>query len=104
MWLLVSVRVRVFSDCAAFSGLAGLNLEELGIPTEEEYVAWYTKGRGLAYSSIMYWDFYLGLSFFRVAAIMQGVYARSLTGMSPLPPLFFFFFFFFVVVVNDALL
>ncbi len=59
-------------------GLGDLEREEWGIPTEQEYVARYCKRRGIA--EIPHWPFYLAFSFFRFAAIMQGVYRRSLEG------------------------
>ena len=59
------------------SGLSGLNLSLLGIPTEEEFLAQYCQLRGMP--SIPNWPFYMAFTFFRVAAILQGVYKRSLT-------------------------
>lgn len=52
-----------------------------GIPPEREFISIYCKERGLDPASILkHWNFYLALSFFRLAAIAQGVYARSLQG------------------------
>ena len=59
-------------------GLEGLNFEALGIPTEAEYVQSYSAFTGR--SGIAQWNFYLAFSMFRVAAIAQGVYRRSLDG------------------------
>ena len=59
-------------------GLAGLDLIELGLPTEEEIIDQYCQLRGIA--KIEHWSFYLAFSFFRLAAIAQGVYKRSLNG------------------------
>ncbi len=59
-------------------GLAGLNLKELGIPTEEEYVEQYCKHMDLP--SIENWNFYVIFCFFRLAAILQGVKKRALDG------------------------
>jgi len=59
-------------------GLAGLDLIELGLPTEEEIIDQYCQLRGIA--KIEHWSFYLAFSFFRLAAIAQGVYKRSLDG------------------------
>jgi aminoglycoside phosphotransferase (APT) family kinase protein len=59
-------------------GLKGVDRQELGIPTEEEYVAAYCRRRGLA--TIPDWSFYLAVSLFRLAAICQGVYSRGLQG------------------------
>jgi len=59
-------------------GLAGIDRAAQGLPTEEEYVAAYCKRAGLV--GIPDWTFLLAFSFFRVAAIVQGVYKRSLDG------------------------
>ena len=60
------------------SGLAGVDRQALGIPTENDYVAAYCQRMGIA--SIPDWDFYLAFSFFRFAAILQGVKKRALDG------------------------
>jgi len=60
------------------SGLAGVNRAALGIPTEKEYVASYCEKMGL--EKIDNWAFYLAFSFFRLAAIAQGVAKRALEG------------------------
>lgn len=59
-------------------GLAGIDRKALGIPTEEEYVTAYCRRRGI--DRIDHWPFYIAFSFFRLAAICQGVYKRSLDG------------------------
>ncbi|RDJ98149.1 phosphotransferase [Cupriavidus lacunae] len=59
-------------------GLAGQNRKELGIPEETEMVARYCDLRGLP--PIENWHFYLAFSFFRLAAIAQGVKKRALNG------------------------
>lgn len=59
-------------------GLAGLNRAELGIPDEDHIVALYCKLRGI--DGISNWTFYLAFSFFRLAAIAQGVLKRALDG------------------------
>jgi aminoglycoside phosphotransferase (APT) family kinase protein len=59
-------------------GLAGVDVGALGIPTEDELVEQYkalTKR-----SSIEGWPFFMSFGIFRLAAIAQGVYARSLQG------------------------
>lgn len=63
---------------AAIAGLGELNRVALGIPTEEEYVAQYCERRGLG--NIPEWNFYLVFSFFRFAAILQGVLKRAIDG------------------------
>jgi aminoglycoside phosphotransferase (APT) family kinase protein len=64
-------------------GLAGLDRAALGIPTEADYVATYCKRTGI--SGVPDWAFLLAFSFFRVAAIVQGVYKRSLDGNASNP-------------------
>lgn len=60
------------------SGLADKNREQLGIPTEAALVAQYCALRGIG--AIDNWQFYLAFSFFRLAAIVQGVLKRALDG------------------------
>src|SRR5690606_30292214 len=62
------------SNQSELKGLGGLDRKALGIPTEEDYVATYCRRRGLP--GIPDWTFYLAFSFFRLAAIGQGVYRR----------------------------
>ncbi|MEM6850557.1 MAG: phosphotransferase family protein [Pseudomonadota bacterium] len=59
-------------------GLLGADFEALGIPTIEEAAARYgaRTGRG----EIDNLDFYFAFNLFRMASILQGVYARSLQG------------------------
>ncbi len=59
-------------------GLAGLDCVALGVPHEAEIVARYCELRGI--EPIRDWDFYLAFSFFRLAAIAQGVKVRALNG------------------------
>ena len=59
-------------------GLAGINLQKLGIPSEEDYVSNYCSKMGI--NSIPNWAFYLAFGFFRLAGIAQGVYKRSIQG------------------------
>lgn len=74
----MQLRRPTSSDKNAMSGLSGLNPSELGIPTEEEYVAAYCKRMGI--NKIDNWSFYLAFSFFRLAAICQGVAKRAADG------------------------
>lgn len=67
----------------AFKGLEGLNRNELGIPDEAGYVAAYCRRRGI--SGIDHWTYYLAFSFFRLAAILQGIYRRYLDGNAANP-------------------
>ena len=59
-------------------GLGDLDRESLGIPTEERYVDQYCKRMDI--SGISNWNFYVVFSFFRLAAILQGVRKRALDG------------------------
>ena len=59
-------------------GLGNIDRVAYGIPTEEEYVQVYCRRMGLA--GIDHWTFYLAFSFFRLAAILQGVKKRGLDG------------------------
>nr|WP_295468800.1 phosphotransferase family protein [Mesorhizobium sp.] len=68
---------------SGFRGLGGVDRTAAGIPTEEEYVALYCRRRGIA--GIDNWVFYLAFSFFRLAAICQGVYKRALDGNASNP-------------------
>lgn len=61
-----------------FRGLAGVDRAALGLPTEEAYVANYCARMGI--DGIPTWTFCLAFSFFRLAAILQGVLKRALDG------------------------
>jgi len=61
-----------------FRGIAGLDLEALGIPREPEYIAAYCARTGR--DAIGHWNFYLAYNLFRIAAILQGVAKRALEG------------------------
>lgn len=62
----------------ALPGLAGLDREALGIPSEEALLARYAELSGQAPPSD--WPFVLAFSFFRLAAIAQGVAKRAQQG------------------------
>jgi aminoglycoside phosphotransferase (APT) family kinase protein len=64
-------------------GLADLDRGALGIPSESAYVAAYC--RRAAIPGIPDWTFLLAFSFFRYAAIAQGVFKRSLDGNASNP-------------------
>src|SRR5690606_16021929 len=68
---------------SGFRGLGGLDRTALGLPTEAQYVENYCKRRSL--SGIPDWSFHLAFSFFRLAAICQGVYKRALDGNASNP-------------------
>ena len=61
-----------------FRGIAGLDLQALGIPSEDEYKASYCRRTGR--SGIDNWDFYLAYNCFRLAAILQGIMKRVVDG------------------------
>jgi aminoglycoside phosphotransferase (APT) family kinase protein len=68
---------------AGFRGLAGVDIEALGIPPERAYIADYCSRRGIALGSDglpPHWNTYLVFNLFRLAAILQGVAARALAG------------------------
>lgn len=52
--------------------------DRAGMPAEADYVAAYCRYAGRA--SVPHWNFYLAFSMFRLASILQGVYARGLQG------------------------
>lgn len=68
---------------SGFRGLGGIDRAALGLPSEEDYVAAYCRRRGLG--GIGNWTFFLAFSFFRLAAICQGVYKRALDGNASNP-------------------
>ena len=66
----------------AFRGIAGLDLAELGIPSEAEYIRRYCDRTGLATPAALEadWNFYLAYNMFRLAAILQGIAKRVEAG------------------------
>ena len=66
-----------------FRGLAGVDRAEIGVPTEEEYVALYCDRRGIPAPDN--WRFYVVFSYFRLLAILQGVLKRGLDGNASNP-------------------
>ncbi|MDN3638556.1 phosphotransferase [Simiduia curdlanivorans] len=74
----MQMRLPHSTDRTAMSGLMGVDRKALGIPSEAEYVARYCENRGI--SGIEHWEFYLAFSFFRLAAIAQGVAKRASQG------------------------
>ena len=69
---------RLPAGQAALRGLGGVDRAVLGIPDEKSYVASYCARMGI--EGIDDWNFYLAVSFFRLAAICQGVYKRGIDG------------------------
>ncbi len=64
-------------------GLAGLDLDALGVPSLDEAAARYCEKTGRA--SLAGLDFCLAYNMFRLASIAQGVYARALAGNASSP-------------------
>jgi aminoglycoside phosphotransferase (APT) family kinase protein len=68
---------------AGMRGLGGLDRAALGLPSEADYVAQYCATRGI--NAPHNWEFYLAFSFFRLAAILEGVVRRSHDGNASNP-------------------
>ncbi len=60
------------------SGLAGLDLEALNIPSEADYVAAYCRRTGREGLSDL--DFYMAFNLFRLAGIVHGIKGRLARG------------------------
>ena len=60
------------------AGLAGLDLQALGIPTLAEIVRRYSERSGVAVTASL--DWYFSYNLFRLAAIVQGIKKRSIDG------------------------
>lgn len=69
---------RIPPAVAGSGGLAGIDLDALGIPGEQEFIEMYCRFSGRDH--IDDWPFFLAFACFRMAAITQGVYARALQG------------------------
>lgn len=63
---------------AHIAGLGNRDRAALGIPDEANMLRRYCELRGIA--AIADWHFYLAFSFFRFAAILQGVFKRGIDG------------------------
>jgi aminoglycoside phosphotransferase (APT) family kinase protein len=61
-----------------FSGLAGVDLGALGIPTEADYVAAYCRRTGRTHISNL--DYLIVFNLFRLAAIVHGIKGRLVRG------------------------
>ena len=66
-----------------FRGLGGVDRAALGLPTEEAYFEAYCARRNIARPDN--WTFYVVFSYFRLLAILQGVYRRGLDGTASNP-------------------
>ena len=65
-----------------FRGIGGLDVANLGIPTEAEYIARYCERTGQSTPEALKadWNFYLAYNLFRLAAILQGIAKRVEAG------------------------
>jgi aminoglycoside phosphotransferase (APT) family kinase protein len=63
-----------------FRGMHGVDLEALGIPSEQQYLRDYCRRTGRESIHPDHWNFYLAYSMFRLAAILQGIMRRALDG------------------------
>ena len=63
-----------------FRGISGHDLVSLGIPSEEAHIAAYCHRTGRAGIAMRDWEYYMAFNMFRLAAIMQGIMARALSG------------------------
>ncbi len=72
------MQLRLPDNVGKATGLGDVDRAELGIPSEEEYVAQYCELVGI--EKIENWNFYLAFSFFRLGAIAQGVAKRAVDG------------------------
>lgn len=77
---LAYVCMRYHLSVDQFRGLAGLDLQELKIPSEAECVADYCRRRGSTPVAASEWTYYLAFNMFRLAGILQGVLARAIQG------------------------
>ena len=74
----MGMRLPAADKQGSSSGLLGIDPKALGIPSEQDYVTKYCERRGI--EAISNWSFYLAFSFFRLAAICQGVAKRAVDG------------------------
>ena len=72
------MQLRMPQGLGGIDGLQGIDRSAIGIPSEQEYVASYCQRMGI--EKIDNWNFYLAFSFFRLAAIVQGVAKRAAQG------------------------
>lgn len=59
-------------------GIGGLDLQRLGIPSEDEYLRWYFGSSEVV--SQQDWRWYLAYNLFRMSAILHGIAERALKG------------------------
>src|SRR5213075_1815636 len=63
-----------------FRGIAGLDFDALGIPSEKDYLDAYLKRTKRGAIDPALWEFYLAYNLFRIAAILQGIMKRVVDG------------------------
>ncbi len=66
----------------SFRGIGGLDLEALGIPSEDEYIRRYCDSTKVCTPAELKtdWNFYMAYNLFRLAAILQGIAKRVEAG------------------------
>ena len=72
------MQLRLPAGMGSVDGLANIDRSALGIPSEQAYVQAYCQRMNI--DKIDHWPFYLAFSFFRLAAIVQGVAKRATLG------------------------
>jgi len=63
-----------------FRGIADADLQALGIPGADSYLALYVERRGIAAIDPALWNYHLVFGLFRLAAILQGIAKRAEDG------------------------
>ncbi|KAM9625568.1 acyl-CoA dehydrogenase family member 10 isoform 4-T4 [Morphnus guianensis] len=76
--LCIFLNIRRRQLCMVISGLRKCDLGHLGVPTAEEYSQMYCGHMGVGCPEN--WNFYMAFAFFQLAAMLQGLHKRSLTG------------------------
>ena len=61
-------------------GMAGVDLDALGIPDEQSYLATYSRRVGRSEIDPETWRFCIAFNLFKIAAILQGIMKRALEG------------------------
>lgn len=66
----------------SFRGIAGIDVQALGIPTQEQYIRMYCDRTQLISPDALMadWNFYMAYNMFRIAAILQGIAKRVEAG------------------------
>ncbi|MEJ8814626.1 phosphotransferase [Variovorax ureilyticus] len=65
-------------DPKLWRGVGGLDLQALGIPSEQEYLTRYASRTGR--DPFRHWEFYLAFNLFRMASILHGISQRAAAG------------------------